>query len=186
MFCETFSLSTILLPVVCILPETTWRRPSLSAEAPQRPLARQNSSPYGKNEPLFSYPSIFWHSFWKCYHVENKTATEDAANRRWHWKWKLKIWEKYFYKGLKGQEWWRESDGKLGKELSWAKLCIHWVNCTLFMQIVSIWCYRSWLNVSTFFQTDKALWHSLIISSSNLLITLRLPWAQYDTIPVHK
>uniref|UniRef100_A0A669D321 Growth arrest-specific 7a n=1 Tax=Oreochromis niloticus TaxID=8128 RepID=A0A669D321_ORENI len=28
--------------------ETTWRRPSSSAEAPQRPLAPQNSSPYGK------------------------------------------------------------------------------------------------------------------------------------------
>ncbi|XP_037649164.1 growth arrest-specific protein 7-like [Sebastes umbrosus] len=27
--------------------ETTWRRPSLSAEAPQRPLAQQNASPYG-------------------------------------------------------------------------------------------------------------------------------------------
>ncbi|KAK5913572.1 hypothetical protein CgunFtcFv8_008092 [Champsocephalus gunnari] len=26
--------------------ETTWRRPSLSAEVPQRPLARQSASPY--------------------------------------------------------------------------------------------------------------------------------------------
>uniref|UniRef100_A0AAX7TPA6 Growth arrest-specific 7a n=1 Tax=Astatotilapia calliptera TaxID=8154 RepID=A0AAX7TPA6_ASTCA len=34
--------------------ETTWRRPSSSAEAPQRPLARQNSSPYDKTLTLLA------------------------------------------------------------------------------------------------------------------------------------
>lgn len=40
-------------------PETTWRRPSLSAEAPQRLLARHQSSPYGKLSHLCSQPSIY-------------------------------------------------------------------------------------------------------------------------------
>uniref|UniRef100_A0A671X1D4 Growth arrest specific 7 n=1 Tax=Sparus aurata TaxID=8175 RepID=A0A671X1D4_SPAAU len=39
--------------------ETTWRRPSLSAEAPQRLLARHQSSPYGKLSHLCSQPSIY-------------------------------------------------------------------------------------------------------------------------------
>ena len=62
MQCETVAHplfpSAVILPVVCIVPETTWRRPSLSAEAPQSPLARLNSSPYGKTEPLSSQPQI--------------------------------------------------------------------------------------------------------------------------------
>uniref|UniRef100_A0A8C9XVQ1 Growth arrest specific 7 n=1 Tax=Sander lucioperca TaxID=283035 RepID=A0A8C9XVQ1_SANLU len=37
--------------------ETTWRHPSLLTESPQRPLAQQNSSPYGKTEPLSSQPT---------------------------------------------------------------------------------------------------------------------------------
>lgn len=55
--CGTFSFSAVIIPVVCVVPETTWRHPSLLTESPQRPLAQQNSSPYGKTEPLSSQPT---------------------------------------------------------------------------------------------------------------------------------
>ncbi|XP_042248514.1 growth arrest-specific protein 7-like [Thunnus maccoyii] len=37
--------------------ETTWRRPSMSAEAPQRSLAQQNSSPYANGSHSRIKPS---------------------------------------------------------------------------------------------------------------------------------
>ncbi|KAK1878150.1 Growth arrest-specific protein 7, partial [Dissostichus eleginoides] len=48
--------------------ETTWRRPSLSAEVPQRPLARQSSSPYANG----------------CHSISRTSLTEaaDVALRR--------------------------------------------------------------------------------------------------------
>uniref|UniRef100_A0AAQ5ZNG4 Growth arrest-specific 7a n=1 Tax=Amphiprion ocellaris TaxID=80972 RepID=A0AAQ5ZNG4_AMPOC len=49
--------------VNCSSKETTWRHPSSSAEAPQRPLARQSSSPYGKTGPLYSQTQSLAHSF---------------------------------------------------------------------------------------------------------------------------
>nr|XP_040046955.1 growth arrest-specific protein 7-like [Gasterosteus aculeatus aculeatus] len=39
--------------------ETTWRRPSPSAEAPQRALAPQNAAPYGNAEPPRARAFIF-------------------------------------------------------------------------------------------------------------------------------
>uniref|UniRef100_A0A3Q3K6Y3 WW domain-containing protein n=1 Tax=Monopterus albus TaxID=43700 RepID=A0A3Q3K6Y3_MONAL len=44
--------------------EKTWQRPFLSAEAPQRPLTCQNSSPYGTvTLNLYVLCSIFWTQF---------------------------------------------------------------------------------------------------------------------------
>lgn len=135
-------VSTFLFHAMCVVLETTWRHPSSSAKAPQRLLAQQNSSPYGKTEPLFSQPSLFFFfltQFLKALPCWKQQTGGGTENRGWQN-------EKSRFSMVRNDE-----DGKLSKELYTVCVSTWWI--VLFTFHADLRCYRLWFNVHFFRQT---------------------------------